>query len=900
MMKKALKIVGIFVLVVLVILIAAPLVFETQIENFVKKTINNNVNARVEFSDIDLSLFRSFPQATVVLSDVSVINNAPFEGDTLALGEEVLLEMSIKELFKGSDEPKSIDEFRLNNAFVNIKVDSLGNANYDIAIENTTAAASTDTASTGFSLDLEHYEINNSRLKYLDEGAKIFLDIEDLNHQGTGDFSLDQSKLDTETSALVSFELDSVNYLSRNKVALDAVIQMDLEEMKYTFLENEALINQLPLTFNGYVDVNEDNNEVNLSFKTPSSDFKNFLQVIPEAYAKNIEDVRTSGDFIVDGKINGVIDEDHIPMMNIMVSSGNASFKYADLPKAVQDINLDLKVINETGLVDDTYITFNNVTFRIDEDRFAANGSVRNLMENMLINMTVDGTINLANIEQAYPLDMDLDLNGILTADLTTSFDMNSIEKEQYQNVNSKGTASIKNFRYKSPEIPNEVQIANAQMNFNQGTVRVPELKLTTGQTDITASGNIQNLMGFLFTDQVLKGNFQVNSNTFAISDFKVAETEESPVEDNQDTSEEKPVTTGEEAIKIPSFLDVELGFKANRVLYDDLELRNATGTLILRDETATLQNVTTNIFGGSIALNGNVSTKNPTPAFQMDLNLNKLNIAQSFNQMDLLQGLAPIANALEGELQTNLNLQGNLNNDFTPDLSTLAGTAIAQILTAKVDPSKMPLLARLNEQLPFIDLNNINLDNLKTNLTFDNGMVEIEPFNFDVKGVNVQVGGSHGFDMNMNYNVKLDVPASYLGSEVGGALGQLSGENINNMMVALPIDLTGSFSNPQINLNMQQAIANLTQKVAQNQKEKLQQKGIDAINDILTGKRDPKKPFSKDSTSVKTDSTTNPAATKKDSISKTQQDQVQNAAKKILGGILKNTQTRKKDTTGN
>ncbi len=899
-MKKALKIVGIFVLVVLVILIAAPLVFETQIENFVKKTINNNVNARVEFSDIDLSLFRSFPQATVVLSDVSVINNAPFEGDTLALGEEVLLEMSIKELFKGSDEPKSIDEFRLNNAFVNIKVDSLGNANYDIAIENTTAAASTDTASTGFSLDLEHYEINNSRLKYLDEGAKIFLDIEDLNHQGTGDFSLDQSKLDTETSALVSFELDSVNYLSRNKVALDAVIQMDLEEMKYTFLENEALINQLPLTFNGYVDVNEDNNEVNLSFKTPSSDFKNFLQVIPEAYAKNIEDVRTSGDFIVDGKINGVIDEDHIPMMNIMVSSGNASFKYADLPKAVQDINLDLKVINETGLVDDTYITFNNVTFRIDEDRFAANGSVRNLMENMLINMTVDGTINLANIEQAYPLDMDLDLNGILTADLTTSFDMNSIEKEQYQNVNSKGTASIKNFRYKSPEIPNEVQIANAQMNFNQGTVRVPELKLTTGQTDITASGNIQNLMGFLFTDQVLKGNFQVNSNTFAISDFKVAETEESPVEDNQDTSEEKPVTTGEEAIKIPSFLDVELGFKANRVLYDDLELRNATGTLILRDETATLQNVTTNIFGGSIALNGNVSTKNPTPAFQMDLNLNKLNIAQSFNQMDLLQGLAPIANALEGELQTNLNLQGNLNNDFTPDLSTLAGTAIAQILTAKVDPSKMPLLARLNEQLPFIDLNNINLDNLKTNLTFDNGMVEIEPFNFDVKGVNVQVGGSHGFDMNMNYNVKLDVPASYLGSEVGGALGQLSGENINNMMVALPIDLTGSFSNPQINLNMQQAIANLTQKVAQNQKEKLQQKGIDAINDILTGKRDPKKPFSKDSTSVKTDSTTNPAATKKDSISKTQQDQVQNAAKKILGGILKNTQTRKKDTTGN
>ena len=108
-MKKVFKIIGITLLVIIVLLIAAPFLFSSQIENFVKKTINNNVNAKVEFADIDLSLFRSFPQATVVLSDVSVINNAPFEGDTLADVKEVTLQMSIKELFKGSEEPKRID-----------------------------------------------------------------------------------------------------------------------------------------------------------------------------------------------------------------------------------------------------------------------------------------------------------------------------------------------------------------------------------------------------------------------------------------------------------------------------------------------------------------------------------------------------------------------------------------------------------------------------------------------------------------------------------------------------------------------------------------------------------------------------------------------------------------------
>ncbi|MGB8373776.1 MAG: AsmA family protein, partial [Salegentibacter sp.] len=130
-MKKILKITGIVLGVILLLLIVAPIVFESQLEGLVKKTINQNVNAKVEFDNIDLTLFRSFPKATLVLNDVSLVNNAPFEGDTLARGKEVLLTMSIGELFKGSDKPKKLDELRLNEAFVNLKIDSLGRANYD-------------------------------------------------------------------------------------------------------------------------------------------------------------------------------------------------------------------------------------------------------------------------------------------------------------------------------------------------------------------------------------------------------------------------------------------------------------------------------------------------------------------------------------------------------------------------------------------------------------------------------------------------------------------------------------------------------------------------------------------------------------------------------------------------
>ena len=154
---------------------------------------------------------------------------------------------------------------------------------------------------------------------------------------------------------------------------------------------------------------------------------------------------------------------------------------------------------------------------------------------------------------------------------------------------------------------------------------------------------------------------------------------------------------------------------------------------------------------------------------------------------------------------------------------------------------------------------------------------------------------------MTMDYNLKLDIPAKYLGTDVGGALGKLSGESYANMSVELPIGITGNFNSPQVKLNMQQAVNNLTQKVVAKQTKNLEDKAVDAINDILQGKRDPNEPFNKnDSTAVntqKTDSTTTQIPTKSDSVKQSQQKQVKDAAKDILGGILKGNK-KKTDTT--
>ena len=875
-MKKILKIVGIVLLVLILLVILTPILFKGQIEKAVKNSINNSVNATVEWEDLDLSLFSSFPDAELKLKNLSVINKAPFEGDTLATSEELALSLGIPQLFKGG--PYSINELALNRAYVNIKVDSLGNANYDIAKE--TAADTTAQASNGgnaLSLDIQHYEINNSRINYLDESTKTFLRITDFNHYGNGDFTADKTNLETNTEAIVSFEFDSINYLNKNSLKLDADFEMDLANQKYTFLENEALINQLPLTFDGFVKINEENQELDLTFKTPSSDFKNFLAVIPETYAKNLDGVETTGDFTVNGMIKGIVDEEHIPMMDIAIKSDNASFKYPDLPKKVEDISIDAVLKNETGLLADTYVNLDQLDFRIDQDRFSAKGNFKNLMDNPLIDLTANGTLNLANLEKAYPLDLDMDLNGILNANLTTNFDMNSIEKEQYQNVKSSGRASISNFKYTSPEIPNDVNIAKASLNFNTQKVTLEEMDIKSGQTDAKITGTLDNLMGYLFSNQQLKGRFNVQSNTFSVNDFMVAQTEETTNE-TENTSEEKettPTPTGEEAIKIPSFLDARLDFNAKNVIYDNLTLKNTKGAVVIVDETASLENVSADIFGGNIGINGNVSTKNATPVFDMQLNLNRIDIVESFQNLELIQNLAPLAKALQGSLNTKINLSGNLTNELTPILTSLGGTAFAQIINAQVDTEKTPLLSKLDGQLNFINLDNLALKDLATNLKFNNGQIEVDPFNFNIKDINITAGGSHSFDNQMNYNLKLDIPAKYLGSEVGNGLASLTKTDLENTKVQLPIGLSGSFNSPQIQLNMKQAVTDLTQQIVAKQKDELKDKAKEEVGnklkDLLGG--------NKENTQTTQDSTS--------TEEKSDEDKVKEAAGKVLNGLF-------------
>ena len=821
MLKKILKIIGVLILLLVVALFAAPFLFKDQIKTKISEAINAKVDAKVSFAEADLSLFKNFPNANVTLEKLVIINKAPFQGDTLISLGELNLKMSIKELFKGKNEAIAIDGISSKNGLINIIFNKDGIANYDIALKDEKTID--DGKSSPLSLKIQNYKVENFKLRYFDESSKIKMVIDSLNHEGTGDFTAQKLDLVTKSTAKVSLDMDKVNYMKNVALTLDAILGIDLEKSKYTFKENKALINQLPLEFDGFIQMVEAGQEYDLKFKTPTSSFKNFLGVIPSAYAANLDNVKTTGDFTVVGFAKGLYSDTTVPKFNIDIVSNNASFKYPDLPKSVQNIVIDTRIINETGILNDTYVSLDNLSFKIDQDVFNAKANIRNITQNAIVDAALKGTINLANLSKAYPIKLDKPLSGILKADVTTNFDMQSVEKSQYQNINNAGTMSLSGFNYVD-ENGKKMNISNALVQFNPSQVNLKELNATTGKSDISVTGILENFYGFIFKNQELKGNFNMNSKQLAVDDFMTA------------GEESKTDSKKADAMKIPAFLNCTLTAKATTVLYDNLTLKDVSGKLIVKDEKVTFENVKTAIFGGRIDMNGAVSTKGKTPVFNMDLKLNQVDIAQSFTQLDLLKKIAPIAGIINGKLNSSIKLNGNLDaTELTPDLKTLTGDLLGQLLSTTVNSSNSTLLTALGSNIKFIDVNKINLNDLKAALTFKDGKVNVKPFDINYKDIKATIGGTHGFDQSMNYNLKFEVPTKYLGSEANALIAKLSPAEAEKVQ-SIPINalLVGNFTNPKITTDINSAVTKLTTQLVNQQKDRLVKQGTSALTDLL------------------------------------------------------------------
>src|SRR3989344_8147192 len=181
LLRRILKWTGITFLLLIILVIAAPFLFKKQIVQFVKDTANEQLNAKVNFGEFDLTLISSFPDFTLSVDSVSVANIGDFEGDTLLYAKNLTLGLNLMSVING--DKYEIHTISIDQPRIHALVLKDGKANWDIAKPSTDSTGIVDTTKAApFKMGLEKFEIKNAYIVYDDASMGFYTELYNMTH----------------------------------------------------------------------------------------------------------------------------------------------------------------------------------------------------------------------------------------------------------------------------------------------------------------------------------------------------------------------------------------------------------------------------------------------------------------------------------------------------------------------------------------------------------------------------------------------------------------------------------------------------------------------------------------------------------------------------------------------
>ncbi|MBK8620480.1 MAG: hypothetical protein IPN79_01640 [Saprospiraceae bacterium] len=701
----------------LLALFLLPFVFKDKIVEELKKVINDEILAVVEFKNVNVSFIRSFPDVNLVLEDLSVTGIDTFEDLTLCNLKKVELDIDIMTLISSTATP-SINYFGLEDGKINVLILSDGTSNYNITKPDTMAAEKPEGE---FLLNIKKYELSNVDINYTDQTMVLYSEIKNFFHVGKGDFKAATFDLETTSSSdSLSVRYDGTNYLKNANVSVDAVIAVDTENETYALKENTIRCNELELSGNMSVGFKDSLMEIDMNVATPFEDIRNILSIVPNAYTKDFKDVKTKGQASFALQVKGMYDsvKSAYPGFDLSIKVKDGFIQYPGSPFPVDKIQLDLKTSAQKPDYSDIAIQVPSFQFDINKQVVSGNLAVNNAMADQEVSGKIRGRMNLADVKKSLPI-VDLeDMQGQVDANVSFNTLMSYVINETYEKINASGNIQANNFKVKYKGSPG-VSFTSGKAVFSPAKVNADFNALKMGSSNVDFQAVITNPLAYLSTQKGTRTEIVFNVDQFNMDEWS-SETGQTQSNSSSEIVLDK---NQENFVKKSSIL---LDGKIGKVKSGDLEVSN----LVLKGD-AGANNLEINQLSGTVG--------------SSDFSVSGF-VRQIFDYL--------FAN---GTLLGNINLSSN-NFDANAFMSETPENGTTPASGPFVVPSRMDLV--LNGRFNQLKYTNLNLKNAEGVIRVKNEEAFISGFTTNIFGGKIVMDGQYEAK-NINspgYAVKLDL----------------------------------------------------------------------------------------------------------------------------------------------
>lgn len=795
--KKTMKIAGITLGVILLLLLILPFAFQGKLAKLVKEEGNKMLNAQFDFRTLNISLLRNFPSASVSLEDFWLKGTGPFENDTLIQAGELTAAVNLFSLF--GDGGYDISRIIVKDTRVHVIVLEDGRPNWDVMKPSPDAETPEDeTAQETFRIKLQKLSVDNLSVVYDDRQGGVFADLSRLEADCSGDFGSDRTVVDLkmETPSLTC-RTGGIPLLNKVSLEADMDVDADLAGGKFTLRENMLRLNAIQLNLDGWLAQTKQGMDMDLRLNTNEVGFKELLSLIPAIYAKDFQDLKTDGKVTLNAFARGSMEGNtKVPQFEVNLDVKDAMFRYPSLPAGVEKINISALVRNAGGPLDATEISVAPFDFVLAGNPFSLNATVKTPVSDPDFHLTARGKLDLGKVKEVYPLD-DMQLNGLVQADLELGGRLSMVEKEQFEQMQAKGSLRLNQMKLVLKDMP-PVDIQQSVFTFSPRYLQLSETTVNIGKNDLTLDSRFENYLGYALKGSTLKGTLNVSSNHLNLNDFMSADTTAAVAEVPADTA-----AMG--VIRVPENIDFQMQAAFRELLFDKMTLTDGKGTLLVRNGTVDMRNLSFNTMGGSVTMNGAYAApQKKQPELNAAFDMRNISFAQAYQDLGLVQQLAPIFAGLKGNFSGNLQIDTPLDATMSPVMSAVQGKGA--LSTKDLSLSGVKFIDQVADIVKKPSLKEIKVKDLNIDFEIKDGRVTTKPFDLKLGDYNMNLSGSTGLDQTIDYTGKITMPAGGIASKLG------------------TVDMTigGTFTSPKVGIDMASLARNAAEQALKGLGEKL------------------------------------------------------------------------------
>ena len=703
-------------------------IYEEEVVNLIIKELNKHLKTevRIDPKNIDLTIIKSFPDCALEFKELTAMDAKEFESqDTLLYAKRLALAFNIKDLFNKNYTIKKIE---LSDAQCHLKIDKKGNANYIVWKSDSTSSGND---SLKFALEKISLTAVDVTLKDSKHKIKLKTSVKELSFKGN--FNEDNYTLISDGSAYVNlFQVEKVKYVQNKNVKFD--IEFDVTGSTYTIRKSETSINYTQLVSNGAFVIKDSLISLDVNFNGKNLDISSTLSLLPEKFQNQIHDYESDGEFYASGECHYKNGQPFILKSDFGIKK--ATITYKEKNTTLTNVNLLGNItVNENR----SNLTLKNISASLNNNTFTGDVELTNFKDPYL-KLKLAANTKLEDLISFYPIDTLENLSGAINLNAEIEGLISEMKANAYSpSIKANGNAVIADLKATFKQTDKHINIPEGKLELNDRNVKVYNLKLIRGNSDVMLMGELPNFLAYLFDPkEPLTVVAQVTSDKIELEDFLFGAGKSSE----------------NAAINIPDNLDFNVSIDVKHLTFAKFVADNIKGNMLLKNQKIALKEVSLNATDGEVKLNAFADASGENLKVSADCDLTGLNIQKLFTQLNNFGQTTIQDNNLKGFVTAGIDFSGTWDKKLKADLNSINLTS--SILIERGELIGFKPLESLAKYIDVNELKHIKFSTLQSAVEIKNRVITIPKTSIKSNAINLELWGKHTFENQIDYHIQL------------------------------------------------------------------------------------------------------------------------------------------------